>query len=69
MVMLFVKVLVRYIDHQRDMGVVLGERDIRREIMRHRGRWVWGNQSYQGGLESGGKDIAKQTNECLLRAL
>ena len=42
MVMLFVKVLVRYIDHQRDMGVVLGERDIRREIMRHRGRWVWG---------------------------
>ena len=23
----------------------------------------------QGGLESGGKDNAKQTNECLLRAL
>ena len=30
----------RYVDHQRDMGVVLGERDIRREIMKHRGRFV-----------------------------
>lgn len=30
--------VVRYVDQQRDMGVVLGERDIRREIMRHRGR-------------------------------
>ena len=30
----------RYVDHQRDMGVVLGERDIRREIMKHRGRFL-----------------------------
>ena len=26
-------------------------------------------QAFEGGLESGGKDNAKQTNECLLRAL
>ena len=32
--------ICRYVDHQRDMGVVLGERDIRREIMKHRGRFV-----------------------------
>ena len=29
---------VRYIDPQRDCSVELGERDIRREIMKHRGR-------------------------------
>ena len=29
---------VRYIDAQRDCAVEIGERDIRREIMRHRGR-------------------------------
>ena len=34
------KLFCRYVDHQRDMGVVLGERDIRREIMKHRGRLV-----------------------------
>ena len=28
--------------------------------------WKWGEE---GGLESGGKDKAKQTNELLLRAL
>ena len=26
-------------------------------------------EGVQGGLESGGKDNAKQTNECLLRAI
>ena len=34
------RLFCRYVDHQRDMGVVLGERDIRREIMKHRGRLV-----------------------------
>ena len=29
---------VRYIDPQRDCSVEIGERDIRREIMKHRGR-------------------------------
>merc|ERR1712066_183244 len=29
---------VRYVDSQRDVSVELGERDIRREIMKHRGR-------------------------------
>ena len=29
---------VRYVDPQRDCSVELGERDIRREIMKHRGR-------------------------------
>ena len=29
---------VRYVDSQRDCSVELGERDIRREIMKHRGR-------------------------------
>ena len=28
-----------------------------------------GSETVQGGLESGGKDNAKQTNKCLLRAL
>ena len=29
---------VRYVDSRRDCSVELGERDIRREIMKHRGR-------------------------------
>ena len=35
---------VRYVDAQRDCAVEIGERDIRREIIKHRGRLVrWWN--------------------------
>ena len=30
---------VPYVDAQRDIAAEMGERDIRREIMRHRGRY------------------------------